>query len=133
MDDRTLRHVVARDEGASTAMMLTVFAALMILLAAALTLIQVQVAASRAAVAADLAALSASDAARGLMLGQPCALAADTVQAHGASLVACDIADQGVAYVSVQLATPLGLQATAESRAGPKRPWSEPPPQTAGP
>ncbi|TQL73647.1 secretion/DNA translocation related TadE-like protein [Enteractinococcus coprophilus] len=103
-------------------MMLTIFAALMLLLAAALTLIQVHVAASRAAVAADLAALSAADAARGLMIGEPCALAASTVSAHGATLDSCDISAPGVAYVQVRLASPLGLDATAESRAGPKQP-----------
>src|SRR5690625_7802602 len=73
-------------------MMLTVFAALMLLLAAALSLVQVHVAASRAAVAADLAALSAADAARGLMVGEPCALAAQTVETHGAVMTECDVA-----------------------------------------
>ncbi len=123
MDRNTLTHWPYRDDaGASTAMILTVFAALMLLLAAALTLIQVHIAASRAAVAADLAALSAADAARGLMIGEPCALAASTVSAHGATMVACDISSPGVAYIEVQVASPIGLAATAESRAGPKQP-----------
>lgn len=123
MDRLTLiRARCVDDAGASTAMMLTIFAALMLLLAAALTLIQVHVAASRAAVAADLAALSAADAARGLMIGEPCALAATTVAAHGATLDSCDISAPGVAYVQVSLASPIGLDATAESRAGPKQP-----------
>lgn len=116
------RHTLTNDDGASTAMMLTVFAALMLLLAAALTLIQVHVAASRAAVAADLAALSAADAARGLMVGEPCALAAQTVDTHGAVMIDCDIAAPGVAHIQVQLAVPIGFTATAESRAGPKLP-----------
>lgn len=103
-------------------MMLTIFAALMVLLAATLTLIQVQIAASRAAVAADLAALSAADAARGLMVGEPCALAASTVTAHGATMESCDISSPGVAHVQVSVASPIGLNATAESRAGPKQP-----------
>lgn len=110
------------DTGASTAMMLTVFAALMLLLAATLTLVQVHVAASRAAVAADLAALSAADAARGLMVGDPCALAASTVVAHGATMDSCEISAPGVAHVQVRLASPIGLDATAESRAGPTQP-----------
>lgn len=116
------RHSLTHDEGASTAMMLTVFAALMLLLAAALSLVQVHVAASRAAVAADLAALSAADAARGLMVGEPCALAAQTVETHGAVMTECDVAAPGVAYIRVQLAVPIGFTTTAESRAGPKTP-----------
>lgn len=116
------RQTLTTDEGASTAMMLTVFAALMLLLAAALTLIQVHVAASRAAGAADLAALAAADAARGLMIAEPCSLAADTVAAHGAHLTDCDIAAPGVAHIRVQVEAPMGLTATAESRAGPKQP-----------
>lgn len=103
-------------------MMLIVLAALMLFLAAALTLIQVHVAASRAAVAADLAALSASDAARGLMVGEPCALAESTITAHGATMTSCQIEDPGVAHVEVSLATPIGLDTTAVSRAGPKLP-----------
>ncbi|HIW46187.1 MAG TPA: hypothetical protein H9884_04720 [Candidatus Yaniella excrementigallinarum] len=116
------RRTIANDEGASTAMMLTIFAALMLLLAATLTLIQVQVAASRAAVAADLAALSAADAARGLMMGDPCTLAEQTVAAHGASMTSCQIDEPGVAHIQVSLAAPIGLDTTAESRAGPKLP-----------
>lgn len=123
MDRRTLKtRAITHDDGASTAMMLTIFAALMLLLAGVLTLIQVHVAASRAAVAADLAALSAADAARGLMIGEPCALAESTVIEHGATMTSCSIADPGVAHIQVQLPVPIGLDATAESRAGPKLP-----------
>ena len=110
------------DEGASTAMVLTVFAALMLLVAAALTLVQVHVAASRAAAAADLAALSGADAARGLMLGDPCALAESTVANHDAIMAKCDISAPGIAYIQVEVQVPIGLTATAESRAGPKQP-----------
>lgn len=123
MDRLTLtRRWCTDDTGASTVLMLTIFAALMLLLAATLTLIQVHVAASRAAVAADLAALSAADAARGLMVGDPCALAATTVSAHGATMDSCEITAPGIAHVQVRLASPIGLDATAESRAGPKQP-----------
>lgn len=115
-------HTITSDDGASTAMLLTVFASLMLLLTAALTLLQVHVAASRAAVAADLAALSAADAARGLMIGEPCALADQTSTAHGAVMTSCDITAPGVAHVQVQLTSSIGLDATAESRAGPKLP-----------
>lgn len=118
MDRRTLTD----DSGASTAMMLTVFAALMLLLAATLALIQVHVAASRAAVAADLAALSAADAARGLMVGEPCVLAEQTVSAHGAIMTACEITEPGVALIQVELSVPVGFDTTARSRAGPKQP-----------
>lgn len=116
------RTTLTADEGASTAMMLTVFAALMLLLAAAMTLIQVHVAASRAAVAADLAALSAADAARGLMIGEPCAVAESTISAHGASMTTCQLEDRGVVLVEVRFSVPIGLDATAASRAGPKLP-----------
>lgn len=117
-----VRTAIANDEGASTAMMLTAFAGLMLLLATTLTLIQVHVAASRAAVAADLAALSAADAARGLMIGEPCALAEQTVTAHGANMTSCQIDEPGIAHIQVTLAAPIGLDTTAESRAGPKLP-----------
>lgn len=116
------RNTLSTDDGASTAMLLTVFAALMLVMAAALTLLHVHVAASRVAVAADLAALAAADAARGLMLGDPCALAAETVATHGATMTDCDIAAPGVAHIQVQLETPIGLTATGQSRAGPKLP-----------
>lgn len=116
------QHTITNDDGAATAMMLTVLAALMLLLAAALTLLQVHVAASRAAVAADLAALSAADVARGLMIGEPCDLAAQTITAHGAVMTSCDISPPGVAHVQVRLTSPIGLETTAESRAGPKLP-----------
>lgn len=113
---------ITTDEGASTAMMLTVLGALMLLFATALTLIQVHVAASRAAAAADLAALGAADAARGLVAAEPCSLAAETVAAHGAHMTDCNISAPGVAYIHVQVDTPIGFTATAESRAGPKPP-----------
>src|SRR5699024_12505451 len=114
------RRTITKDDGASTAMMLTVFAALMLLFAAALTLIQLHVAASRAAVAADLAALSAADAARGLMIGEPCAVAESTILEHGASMTACQIEDPAGPDVEVTLSAPIGLDATATSRALPK-------------
>ena len=110
------------DRGASTAMLLAVFAALMLLVAAALTLIQIHVAASRAAAAADLAALSAADTARGLMIGDPCTVAENTVTAHEATMTQCDLAAPGVAHIRVAVDVPLGFTATAESRAGPKQP-----------
>ncbi|HJF13601.1 MAG TPA: hypothetical protein K8V32_02210 [Enteractinococcus helveticum] len=123
MDRITLaRQRCVDDTGASTAMMLTIFASLMVLLVATLTLIQVQIAASRAAVAADLAALSAADAARGLMVGEPCELAQSTVASHGATMESCDIRAPGIAHIQVSVASPIGLNATAESRAGPKQP-----------
>jgi len=103
-------------------MMLTVFAALMLLMAAALVLLQVHIAASKAAAAADLAALAAADAARGLMLEQPCALAAQTADAHGVHLTDCEIAAPGVALIHVESETAVGWTATAQSRAGPKQP-----------
>lgn len=112
----------ANERGASTAMLLTVLAGLMVLFAAALSLLQVHVAASRAAMAADLAALAAADAARGLMTGDPCELAAATAQVHGATVTACNITDPGVAHLEITVPTVVGWQTTAVARAGPKQP-----------
>src|SRR5699024_2533082 len=107
------RSTITKHDGPSTAMMLTVIAALMLLFAAAVTLTQVHVPASRSAVAADLAVLSAADAARGLMIGEPCAVAESTIIEHGASMTACKIEAPGVAYVEVILSAQIGLDATA--------------------
>lgn len=122
MDRHTLTRRATNDRGASTAMLLTVLAGLMVLLAGAVSLLQVHIAASRAAMAADLAALAAADAARGLMTVEPCALAETTAHAHGATVDACTITAPGVAYLEISVPTPLGLVATAASRAGPKQP-----------
>lgn len=122
MDQHSLTKPPDDQTGSTTAILLVTLAGLMTLFAAALTLFQVHIAASKAATAADLAALAAADTARGLMLGEPCDLAEQTVREHGGTLESCTISKPGVAHIQVSFASPIGLAATAESRAGPKQP-----------
>lgn len=62
---------------------------LIVLLAAGAVLIQAAAAAGRAAAAADLAALAAADAARNITPGEPCRLAGQVSDRHGAKLLRC--------------------------------------------
>ncbi|MHA7154094.1 Rv3654c family TadE-like protein [Arthrobacter sp. TMN-50] len=97
------------------------------LIAAVVVLAQAGTAAAQAATAADLAALAAADASRGLIPGDPCAVAAATAAAHGASLRSCD--RDGPAGTIVEVRTslkvngvagyPLLPDATGRARAGP--------------
>jgi secretion/DNA translocation related TadE-like protein len=71
----------------------------------------------RLAGVADAAALAAADAASGLILGEPCARAADVADASTAALTSCEL-DDLVATVTVS-ATFGRFAATASARAGP--------------
>lgn len=128
-----VRHPVTSETGASTAILLTTFGVIMLLFASVITLTQVHIAAARAAVASDLAALAASDTARGLMNGEPCTVAQDTVHAHGGNMTGCEVAELGVVLVSVEMTAPVGLKANSRSRAGPKQPTPTPQLRNAAP
>ncbi|MBG0738156.1 flp pilus-assembly TadE/G-like family protein [Paeniglutamicibacter antarcticus] len=108
--------------GAGTVLMAGLAAVLLIFLAAVLLIVQAAVGASRAATAADLAALAGADAARELIPGQPCSVAADVAIRHHCVLVGCLIEgkDQDIVEIktSIDLPGPWG-NAEGHSRAGP--------------
>ncbi|MCW4385164.1 flp pilus-assembly TadE/G-like family protein [Salinibacterium sp. SYSU T00001] len=72
---------------------------------------------SRAATAADAAALAAADTAVGIVPGSPCANAARTAEANGASLDACRVEGLVVTVAVSRASGP--LRATATATAGP--------------
>jgi secretion/DNA translocation related TadE-like protein len=114
--------------GAGTVLALGLGMVLLLAMTAVVLLGQAAVAASKAATSADLAALAAADAARGLSVGEPCAVAAEVAARHGAGLVSCSI-DFGN---TVQLRTEVHSRtvfgpATGLARAGP------PPTEGGGP
>lgn len=93
---------------------------LITLLAALMLVVQAAVGASRTAAAADLAALAAADAARGLTTGDPCGIARAVAEENGVELIDCEVID-GVMVdtrTSLELPPPWG-RATGRSRAGP--------------
>ncbi len=110
------------DRGAGTVLMAGMATVLLILLAALLLIVQAAVGASRAATAADLAALAGADAARELIPGQPCGVAADVVARHHCVLISCILegTDQDIVEITTSLDLP-GPWGAAEghSRAGP--------------
>ncbi len=110
------------ERGAGTVLMAGMATVLLMLLAALLLIVQAAVGASRAATAADLAALAGADAARELIPGQPCRVAADVAIRHHCVLVSCIIegADQDIVEIttSIDLPGPWG-DAEGHARAGP--------------
>lgn len=108
------------ERGSGTMTMLATLGVVFTLLLATVTLTHAAIAAAKAAAAADLAALAAADAARGLMLDDPCALAEETVVKHQAMLTSCEIAEGGVARIETRVDTSLPIyHATGAARAGP--------------
>ena len=74
----------------------------------------------RASAAADLSALAAADAYRGLTEGDPCAVAADLAERHGAHLESCTFPDRPETVevtVAVPVAGPMGALGPARVRA----------------
>ena len=74
----------------------------------------------RASAAADLSALAAADAYRGLTAGDPCAVAADLAERHGAHLESCTFPDRPETVevtVAVPVAGPMGALGPARVRA----------------
>jgi secretion/DNA translocation related TadE-like protein len=126
-----------RDGGSGTVLVLGIVAVLVFALVAVLGLTSVAASAGRAASAADLAALAAADAARGIVPGEPCALAAEVAGRNGAAVTFCGRSgaagqivdvwtnvrlDAGFAWLGM-----LGATATGRSRAGPPpQPWEAP-------
>ena len=118
------------EEGSGTVLALTIIAALQVLTVVIAGLIGVVSANRRASAAADLSALAAADAYRGLTEGDPCAVAADLAERHGAQLESCTFPDRPETVevtVAVPVAGPMGMlgPARVRARAGAEHPEEE--------
>lgn len=118
------------EEGSGTVLALTIIAALLVVTVVITGLIGVVSANRRASAAADLSALAAADAYRGLTEGDPCAVAADLAERHGAQLESCTFPDRPETVevtVAVPVAGPMGMlgPARVRARAGAEHPEEE--------
>lgn len=118
------------EDGSGTVLALTIIAALLVVTVVIAGLIGVVSANRKASAAADLSALAAADAYRGLTEGDPCAVAADLAERHGARLESCTFPDRPETVevtVAVPVAGPMGVlgPARARARAGAERPEEE--------
>lgn len=118
------------EEGSGTVLALTIIAALLVLTVVIAGLIGVVSANRRASAAADLSALAAADAYRGLTEGDPCAVAADLAERHGAQLESCTFPNRPETVevmVAVPVAGPMGMlgPARVRARAGAEHPEEE--------
>ena len=118
------------EEGSGTVLALTIIAALLVVTVVIAGLIGVVSANRRASAAADLSALAAADAYRGLTEGDPCAVAADLAERHGAHLESCTFPDRPETVevtVAAPVAGPMGMlgPARARARAGAEHPEEE--------
>lgn len=118
------------EEGSGTVLALTIIAALLVLTVVIAGLIGVVSANRRASAAADLSALAAADAYRGLTEGDPCVVAADLAERHGAQLESCTFPDRPETVevtVAVPVAGPMGMlgPARVRARAGAEHPEEE--------
>ena len=118
------------EEGSGTVLALTIIAALLVVTVVIAGLIGVVSANRRASAAADLSALAAADAYRGLTEGDPCAVAADLAERHGAHLESCTFPDRPETVevtAAVLVAGPMGAlgPARARARAGAEHPEEE--------
>ena len=108
------------EKGSGTVLALTMIAALLVVTGVIAGLIGVVSANRRASAAADLSALAAADAYRGLTEGDPCAVAADLAERHGAHLESCTFPDRPETVevtVAVPVAGPMGALGPARVRA----------------
>lgn len=118
------------EEGSGTVLALTIIAALLVVTVVIAGLIGVVSANRRASAAADLSALAAADAYRGLTEGDPCAVAANLAERHGAHLESCTFPDRPETVevtVAVPVAGPMGAlgPARVRARAGAEHPEEE--------
>ena len=118
------------EEGSGTVLALTIITALLVVTVVIAGLIGVVSANRRASAAADLSALAAADAYRGLTEGDPCAVAADLAERHGAHLESCTFPDRPETVevtVAVPVAGPMGMlgPARVRARAGAEHPEEE--------
>lgn len=109
-----------RDErGSGGVLALAVLAVLALLAVTAVGIGSALAARQRVVAAADAGALAAADTAIGIHPGVPCAIAADVVAAHGATLAACEV--EGVVATVTASAEVAGLPVSVSARAGPPR------------
>lgn len=118
------------EEGSGTVLALTIIAALLVVTVVIAGLIGVVSANRRASAAADLSALAAADAYRGLTEGDPCAVAANLAERHGARLESCTFPDRPETVevtVAAPVAGPMGMlgPARVRARAGAEHPEEE--------
>ena len=118
------------EEGSGTVLALAIIAALLVLTVVLAGLIGVVSANRRASAAADLSALAAADAYRGLTEGDPCAVAADLAERHGAQLESCTFPNRPETVevtVAVPVAGPMSVlgPARVRARAGAEHPEEE--------
>lgn len=118
------------EEGSGTVLALTIIASLLVVTVVIAGLIGVVSANRRASAAADLSALAAADAYRGLTEGDPCAVAADLAERHGAHLESCTFPDRPETVevtVAAPVAGPMGAlgPARVRARAGAEHPEEE--------
>lgn len=118
------------EEGSGTVLALTIIASLLVVTVVIAGLIGVVSANRRASAVADLSALAAADAYRGLTEGDPCAVAANLAERHGAHLESCTFPDRPETVevtVAVPVAGPMGAlgPARARARAGAEHPEEE--------
>ncbi|MGO4494034.1 Rv3654c family TadE-like protein [Arthrobacter sp. 2YAF22_2] len=106
--------------GAGTVLALGLVLVLLLAMTTVVALGQAAVMASKSATAADLAALAAADAARGLTVGEACAVAVDVAARHDALLVDCVVESGDTVQVRTELRfrTAFGA-AFGRARAGP--------------
>lgn len=120
------------EEGSGTVLALAIIAALLVLTVVIVGLIGVVSANRRASAAADLSALAAADTYRGLTEGDPCAVASELAERHGAHLESCTFPDRPETVevtVAVPVAGPMGMlgPARVRARAGAEHPEEEHP------
>ena len=107
------------DRGSGSVLALAVVAMLAVLALAAVGVGAALAQRQRVIAAADAGALAAADTALGIHPGIPCDEAARVVEAHGATLAACEV--DGVVATVTASAPVVGVLVTAEARAGPPR------------
>ena len=118
------------EEGSGTVLALAIIATLLVMTVVIAGLIGVVSSNRRASAAADLSALAAADAYRGLTEGDPCAVAAELAERHGAHLESCTFPDRPETVevtVAVPVAGPMGVlgPARVRARAGAEHPEEE--------
>ena len=95
------------ERGAGTVLAVGLVLLLCLMLAVVTSVLQAGTASARAGKAADLAALAGADAARGLLAGDPCSVAAEVAGKQGAELSACSRSGPGGVVVDVRSRTAL--------------------------
>lgn len=122
VDRQHITRHLEREQGSGTILVIALVLIVLVLTGVVVLLVQATVGSAKAATAADLAALAGADAARDLIVGEPCAVATEVATRNHAVLVNCSVSGAEADIVDVQtrvdLPAPLG-PASARARAGP--------------